>query len=741
MEKPSLSVIIPCYNCAETLKEAVDSCYMQGLGDTFEIVMVDDGSTDGTRVLMETLAAAYTNIRLFFHEKNKGGGAARNTAVEHAAAEIIFCLDSDDMLGEGTLKKMLDLMHRTIAAGKKCDGIGIHFSKKFRGKNKDDIERIDTFSFSNTSHTNAAGHTPIPFESLFQKEGVMCPLYSTFMHTREAFRIAGGYPTEHGFDTQAFAWRFLANGLIAYTCADTVYLHRLHFNTSYYAREYESGKINRNWFLIFQEFFYFFSPQAQQILLETDLGSERSLSDLIFKESDDVLATDYRKHILHHTRRSYHDELIAKKGQKSATDSLTLSDNYWLGWYYHSEKKWPEAETYLSRAIAQIAQVTSVHSTEAAYISEKISFLLYDSRGEQGDDKAAALARDLLINMTRNKYGSKRPLLTRIAKKIIKIAARARFQTVYRYIQGNIACRLRARHSIALMYNWKKLVLRKICRQSFTETCVSASHEPIDLVIPTLSKDRALVLLVIESVRAQVCQPIQNIYIVSNKSDEIVHLCQEHHFTFIDERSVLGYGKEKTPYRVNGIDRSGWLFQQLLKLSGDTFVKARHYLIVDSDTVLIKKHSFLTSDAPHQKTIFRQNEEWHEPYFRNFERIFGYEAPTRLSYTSHMMLFDTIYLKAMKKEIAEKHHAPWDEVYRASAEDGEKNQEPSCISDYDTYANWVLYNHPEAVTSIPFYNKSLSRKALAPLASLEEAYARRYASLSFHSYTRITPIK
>ena len=85
-----LSIIIPCYNCAETLEEAVDSIYRQALTLPFEIIMVDDCSTDKTVKIMDKLKNRYKETKVFNHEKNQGGGVTRNTAVEKSTGDIIF---------------------------------------------------------------------------------------------------------------------------------------------------------------------------------------------------------------------------------------------------------------------------------------------------------------------------------------------------------------------------------------------------------------------------------------------------------------------------------------------------------------------------------------------------------------------------------------------------------------------------------------------------------------------------
>ncbi len=253
----------------------------------------------------------------------------------------------------------------------------------------------------------------------------------------------------------------------------------------------------------------------------------------------------------------------------------------------------------------------------------------------------------------------------------------------------------------------------------------STTPSLIDVVIPTISKDYALLETVTASLEA-IADQINAIYIVSSSNAELEKFCALHGYRFIDERQVLGYGREKISYRVDGIDRSGWLLQQLLKLAGDTFVEQDNYFVIDSDTVLLNPHQLIDGN----NFTFFQSEEWHEPYFRTFKKMFGYPTRNTLSFTSHMMIFDRQFLKEMKEELEQKHGHSWDSVYRSMID----QTEASCISDYDTYANWVLIHYPERVHQIPFYNQALSRTALQPLDELKQKYGKQYNSLSFHSY-------
>lgn len=94
MQQPLASVIIPAYNAERYLREAVESALAQ-THSHLEVVIVDDGSTDGTRRLAEELAAGDARVRVFSQE-NAGVGAARNRGIAEARGEFIAPLDADD---------------------------------------------------------------------------------------------------------------------------------------------------------------------------------------------------------------------------------------------------------------------------------------------------------------------------------------------------------------------------------------------------------------------------------------------------------------------------------------------------------------------------------------------------------------------------------------------------------------------------------------------------------------------
>lgn len=90
----TLSVIIPCYNEASTIEEILER--VEAVGLAREIIVVDDGSTDGTRELLRQIEARGNPlIRIIFHEHNQGKGAALVTGFQNATSDVLLIQDAD----------------------------------------------------------------------------------------------------------------------------------------------------------------------------------------------------------------------------------------------------------------------------------------------------------------------------------------------------------------------------------------------------------------------------------------------------------------------------------------------------------------------------------------------------------------------------------------------------------------------------------------------------------------------
>jgi len=93
----SISVIIPAYNYASRITKAIESV-MQQIGPNDELIVVNDGSTDDTGVVLAKLSQKYSNNIHVFGQRNKGAGAARNKGIKESKCEYVLFLDADDEL-------------------------------------------------------------------------------------------------------------------------------------------------------------------------------------------------------------------------------------------------------------------------------------------------------------------------------------------------------------------------------------------------------------------------------------------------------------------------------------------------------------------------------------------------------------------------------------------------------------------------------------------------------------------
>lgn len=113
--RPLVSVIVPCYNAAETVAETLDSIYAQTMKD-FEVICVDDGSTDTTLSVLKEYQSTYPAL-MIRTQKNARVAAARNNGIENATGRYIVCIDSDDKMAPTYLEKASSVLDADWSIG------------------------------------------------------------------------------------------------------------------------------------------------------------------------------------------------------------------------------------------------------------------------------------------------------------------------------------------------------------------------------------------------------------------------------------------------------------------------------------------------------------------------------------------------------------------------------------------------------------------------------------------------
>jgi glycosyltransferase involved in cell wall biosynthesis len=110
---PKLSIVIPVYNTEKYLKQCIDSVIGQTFTD-FELILVDDGSTDGSGNICDVYAKEDSRVSVV-HTKNQGVVTARRTGVALAKGEYIACVDSDDWLDLDFYRSLFELSNESDA--------------------------------------------------------------------------------------------------------------------------------------------------------------------------------------------------------------------------------------------------------------------------------------------------------------------------------------------------------------------------------------------------------------------------------------------------------------------------------------------------------------------------------------------------------------------------------------------------------------------------------------------------
>jgi len=121
-DRPKVSIVTACYNCVRFLPECFESVKAQSFLE-WEWFLLDDGSSDGTRQLIETYSERDPRIKPFYFDRNMGPYARRNFAIQRAASDFILIHDADDIM----VPAKLDRLYHTITSDDRLAMVGSHY--------------------------------------------------------------------------------------------------------------------------------------------------------------------------------------------------------------------------------------------------------------------------------------------------------------------------------------------------------------------------------------------------------------------------------------------------------------------------------------------------------------------------------------------------------------------------------------------------------------------------------------
>ena len=254
---------------------------------------------------------------------------------------------------------------------------------------------------------------------------------------------------------------------------------------------------------------------------------------------------------------------------------------------------------------------------------------------------------------------------------------------------------------------------------------VPASELALDIVIPVGERDLGVLPSTIEGLRRYLKHPIGRIYVVGRPTRSVEGLCDHMAVSFVDEADATRVRREQLQYKVGGVDRSGWLLQQFVKLSGDEIARSEAFLVADADTVLLRPQVF----EHRGKLIFNHSVEYHHPYFAAYRKLLGAEPPSALSYVSHGMVFKKGTLKHLKKTLELRHGKPWERAILDTLDFDTRSN----FSEYELYGNFYM-SLKLPISHAYWHNVSLPREDLEHLTEVRSRWEDRRKSASFHDY-------
>ena len=261
-------------------------------------------------------------------------------------------------------------------------------------------------------------------------------------------------------------------------------------------------------------------------------------------------------------------------------------------------------------------------------------------------------------------------------------------------------------------------------RQRKFQNCeFTPSKEPIDVIIPTIAPDLSIFPTCLEAIRRNVANTIEKIYIVAPYNEKVLSFCRDYNLEYINENDVLGYGAKDIKYIMsNGRDRSGWLFQQLLKLSGK-IGSCDNFITIDSDHILLKPHVFLTDE---DKYVFYISNEFHWEYYRMNERLTGHLNLLPFSFIAHKMIFNKQRIAELKRTIEAYTGLEWDKAIKELI----NPDDVSSFSEFELYAQSI----PSDKRHLVFWNEiEKNQKEIKPFDELQKLYSDKL-SVTFSKY-------
>lgn len=221
-----------------------------------------------------------------------------------------------------------------------------------------------------------------------------------------------------------------------------------------------------------------------------------------------------------------------------------------------------------------------------------------------------------------------------------------------------------------------------------------------DVVIPVIKNDLLLVLENINKID-ETLQPSKIVLIGSNEIESMIN--EKNHIIFIDEDNLIeGLDLKSIKQIICKItrtnNRSGWYYQQFLKMAYAYVCESEYYIVWDADTIPLNPINFFDKDG---RYFFTMKKEYHKPYFDTIEKIFSgrIRKYNDQSFIAEHMIIDKKIMLEMIKDIEINSSLNGTKFFEKILYAIPPNEiQASGYSEFETYGNYVMYQYSEKYT-------------------------------------------
>lgn len=260
------------------------------------------------------------------------------------------------------------------------------------------------------------------------------------------------------------------------------------------------------------------------------------------------------------------------------------------------------------------------------------------------------------------------------------------------------------------------------CSSLFPRTAIT-SKIPLTVLMPLAEKDLGNAEYSVPALRQHLLHPIEEFVIVGQNSDQIRNFCFQNKITYYNENEILPAEISNRDLRINGINSTGWIKQQFIKLGAFNFINAKNIYAHDADTFLLRNLSFFKGD----KQILLNSDEYIDAYHKMNRYLLGNIKRYPRSFIAHGMLFQKEYMNKLHAHVLNNTGLT---LFEAVLKKLQSKSDYS-LAEYELYGNFLYNFYPDSFVSNYWYNFQIRHDQKFDFEVLSQRY-KRFNSISYH---------